>query len=75
MARHLRIDVNHHKCVGTTLCVHFAAKAFALNDHGQAVVLDASTEEDEKNVLEAAEQCPAAAITVHDATTGDQLFP
>tara|TARA_B110000014_G_scaffold251978_1_gene229821 strand:- start:3974 stop:4144 length:171 start_codon:yes stop_codon:yes gene_type:complete len=56
------------------MCVTIATKAFELNDNRQAAPAnpDADTEE---LILEAAENCPVAAITVTDADTGEQLFP
>jgi ferredoxin len=56
------------------MCITIATKAFELNDERQAVGAnpDGDTEE---LILEAAENCPVAAITVTDADSGEQLFP
>jgi ferredoxin len=69
-----RIRVDHNKCVGSTLCVHFASGVFALDDHGQAMVADPEADTPER-VLDAAEQCPQSAIIVEDAKTGERVFP
>jgi ferredoxin len=74
MARQLRIRVDHNKCVGNAMCVTFATQVFALNDNRQSEVVNPAGDTEEK-VLEAAENCPVSAITVEDATTGEQLFP
>jgi ferredoxin len=74
MARQLHIRVDHNKCVGNAMCVTFATQVFALNDNRQSEVVNPAGDTEEK-VLEAAENCPVSAITVEDATTGEQLFP
>ncbi|MCP3902526.1 MAG: ferredoxin [Planctomycetes bacterium] len=73
-ARRYRIRVDPNKCVGSTLCVHFAAGVFALDDSGQSVVADADGDT-ATNVLEAAEQCPQCAIVLEDAESGKKVFP
>ena len=74
MARKITVSVDHDVCVGNAMCVTIATKAFELNDDRQAAPAnpDGDTEE---LILEAAENCPVAAITVTDADTGEQLFP
>tara|TARA_B100001964_G_scaffold42829_1_gene47515 strand:+ start:528 stop:770 length:243 start_codon:yes stop_codon:yes gene_type:complete len=74
MARKITVSVDHDVCVGNAMCVTIATKAFELNDDRQAAPAspDGDTEE---LILEAAESCPVAAITVTDADTGEQLFP
>ncbi|MEE3248714.1 MAG: ferredoxin [Chloroflexota bacterium] len=56
------------------MCITIATKAFELNAERQAQSAnpDGDTEE---LILEAAENCPVAAITVTDSETGEQLFP
>ena len=51
-----------------------ASTEFELNEERQAQPAnpDGDTEE---LIIEAAENCPVAAITVTDADTGEQLFP
>lgn len=74
MARKIQVSVDHDVCVGNAMCITIATKAFALNEERQAISAnpDGDTEE---LILEAAESCPVAAITVMDADTGEQLFP
>jgi ferredoxin len=74
MARKISVSVDHDICVGNAMCITIATKAFELNDERQAVSAnpDGDTEE---LILEAAENCPVAAITVTDGDTGEQLFP
>ena len=74
MARKIQVSVDHDICVGNAMCITIATNAFKLNDERQAVSAnpDGDTEE---IILEAAENCPVAAIKVMDADTGEQLFP
>ncbi len=72
--RRLRIEVDYHRCVGSSICVLTAPRTFALNAEGQSAVTDPEGDPLEA-VLEAAEGCPTMAITVYDADTGEQLFP
>ncbi|MCH8296693.1 MAG: ferredoxin [Chloroflexi bacterium] len=74
MARKIQVSVDHDICVGNAMCITIATNAFKLNDERQAVSAnpDGDTEE---IIMEAAENCPVAAIKVMDADTGEQLFP
>ena len=74
MARKISVSVDHDICVGNAMCITIATKAFKLNDERQAVSADPD-DDTEELILEAAENCPVAAITVVDADTGEQLFP
>jgi ferredoxin len=74
MARQLRIHVDHNKCVGNAMCITIATQVFALNDARQSAVVNPAGDPEEQ-ILEAAENCPVSAITVEDASTGEQLFP
>ncbi len=74
MARKIRVSVDHDLCVGNAMCVTIATKAFTLNDDRKAVPADPD-DDTEEVIMEAAENCPVAAITVTDAGTGEKLFP
>ena len=74
MARKLNVSVDHNLCVGNQMCISIATKALTLNDDRQAIPADVDADTEEV-VLEAAEQCPMAAISVFDAESGEQLFP
>jgi ferredoxin len=56
------------------MCVHTAPAVFALDATGKSSVVD-PTGDSVEHILEAAEGCPMAAITVEDADTGERLFP
>ena len=74
MARKISVSVDHDICVGNAMCVTIATKAFALNEERQSIPADPDSDTEEL-ILEAAENCPVAAITVTDADSGEQLFP
>ncbi len=73
MAQNLKITVDYNKCVGNAMCEQYAPNVFGLNDERQSYVKDAAGDPLEK-VMEAAENCPVAAIKVEDADTGEILF-
>ena len=74
MARKISVSVDHDVCVGNAMCVTIATKAFALNDDRRAIPADPESDTEEV-IMDAAENCPVAAITVIDAETGGRLFP
>jgi ferredoxin len=69
----MKIRVDRDLCIGVGNCVAFAPTVFALDEQKKAVVLDASSV-DEDTLLEAAKSCPEAAIILEDEE-GLQLFP
>ncbi len=74
MARQLRVEVDHDRCVGMGMCLTFAPGVFAHNDRRQSEVVDPDGDS-EAAIMEAASNCPTAAIKVEDAATGEVLFP
>ncbi|MDI1461115.1 ferredoxin [Catellatospora sp. KI3] len=64
-----RISVDHDACAGSGTCTSIAPKRFRLNAQSLSVPIQELIEPDD-DVLEAAEICPAAAITIRDAETG-----
>ena len=65
----IHVEVDHDRCVGNGMCLTFAPGVFAHNARRQSEVVDAlGGSRDE--VIEAAENCPTAAIMVIDAVTG-----
>ena len=74
MARKLSVTVDHDLCVGNAMCVTIATKALTLNEERQAIPADVDGDSEDL-IMEAAENCPVAAIRVGDADTGEQLFP
>jgi len=66
----LHSAVDHDRCVGNAMCVDFAPGVFELNPRRQAEVVDPEGDTLE-DILVAAGNCPATAISVSDAVTGD----
>jgi ferredoxin len=62
--------VDELECAGHGDCALAAPGVFSIDDVA-TVVGDAPLE----TLIEAAEMCPAAAIAVVDADTGEQLYP
>ena len=69
-----QITIDKFKCVGSTLCVQFAPQVFGLDEQKQSKVMTVDIE-DEAMLVNAAEQCPMAAITVKNLQTGQRLCP
>ncbi|HWA53114.1 MAG TPA: ferredoxin [Solirubrobacterales bacterium] len=65
-----RAVVDPNECSAHGDCVEVAPEVFRLDD--VAVVIGAGTPE---QMLEAAEACPAVAISVIDEETGETVFP
>lgn len=63
--------VDESACSAHGDCVAVAPHVFELNGEVAAVIGTGTPEE----VLQAAEACPAAAIVVTDAETGEQVYP
>jgi ferredoxin len=66
MAGNVKVTVDHDKCVGTTICVLTVPKVFALDQQGQAIVIDPDGDTME-HLRYAEEQCPQGAITIEVA--------
>jgi len=66
-----RARVDENSCSGHGDCVDVAPSVFRLDDDIAEVVADGPFE----LLMEAAEACPAAAISVVDVDSGEQLFP
>ena len=69
-----KIQVNREVCVGDRACSEEAPETFALDEDGKAFVMDPQGDSSEQ-VLRAAKQCVHEGITLHDAETGEQVWP
>ena len=69
-----RARVDHDLCVGHGGCRRMAATAFRRTAVGQSEFVVGHAECDAR-VLEAAANCPVAAIIVQTRETGEQLYP
>jgi ferredoxin len=74
LSRTLDVTVDHSLCVGNGTCLTIAPRTFAHNADRQSTVTDPAASP-EAAILEAAANCPMAAIRVAVTETGAQLFP
>ena len=72
MSEHWKITVNRDACLGSGLCAGTAPRHFRLDD-GRSRAIREDIEPDDI-VLDAADTCPAEAITVDDAA-GHRVAP
>jgi ferredoxin len=66
------VTVDRDACLGSGMCAGTAPRHFRLDD-GRSRPIEETIEPDDA-VLDAADTCPAEAITVHDSA-GHQLAP
>ena len=64
-----RVEIDRDLCSGFAACVDDAPEIFKLDDSGTATLLVSET--DDERALQAAADCPMAAIAVFDATSGE----
>jgi ferredoxin len=69
----MKVRVDRDSCTGLTFCTGVAPTVFELDEEGKAVILDASSVDDE-TLLEAARSCPMDAIILQD-DEGNQIYP
>jgi ferredoxin len=72
--RDLKVHIDPAVCIGNGMCREVAPQSFKREDGGQSTAVSGPTD-DAEAILEAAEVCPVGAITVHDAETGECLYP
>jgi ferredoxin len=69
-----KIVLDREKCMGDGNCVDLAPETFGIDDDDKSFVKDAAANWPEY-VLKAARTCPADAITLYDAKTGQRVWP
>jgi ferredoxin len=69
-----KIEVDREECIGDGLCVDEAPETFEMDDEDIAVVINPEGN-DPDSILEAAKSCPSDAIILHDAETGEKVWP
>jgi ferredoxin len=74
VSRRLRVGVDRSVCIGSGMCAGGAPAYFELDSARQSRPR-AETMDEVAEVWEAAECCPVEAISLHDAATGEELFP
>lgn len=66
-----RAEVDQYSCSGHGDCVLAAPTVFRLDDEIAEVIAEGP----EELLVAAAEACPAAAISVFEADTGERIYP
>jgi ferredoxin len=74
MARELEVSVDQSLCVGNGTCLTIAPGVFRHNANRQSEAYDPAGGSEEQ-ILDAARNCPIAAISVVVKETGARLFP
>jgi ferredoxin len=72
MSEYWKITVNRDACLGSGVCAATAPRHFRLDD-GKSRTIQQDIEPDD-TILDAADTCPAEAITIHDVA-GHRLAP
>lgn len=69
-----KIQVDREECIGDELCCSEAPCTFEMDDDGIATVINAEGDTPDC-IRTAAESCPVDAITLHDAESGEKVYP
>ncbi len=69
-----KITIDREVCFGDKLCVDLAPETFKLDEDDKIVVIDAAGNWPEY-ILKAAMECPNDAVILHDAETGEKVWP
>lgn len=71
-----RVEVDPRRCCGYRICVEIAPEIFAMNALGKSEsLIDVLTPGLEKAAREAARECPAGAIMVHESEPAITVDP
>ena len=70
----LVIEIDRELCYGFGDCVGAEPDVFQLDDDEKAIVVDPNGA-GRDDLVEAASNCPVNAITIRDASTGEELYP
>jgi len=69
-----KIEVDRDLCVGDGACVNEAPGTFEMDGDNIAIVTNPAGNTPEE-ILAAAQSCPVDAIILHDAATGEKVWP
>ena len=69
-----KIEVDRDLCIGDQMCCNEAPNCFEMDDEDKAIVVNPDGDSDEE-ILTAAQSCPTDAISLHDAGSGDKVWP
>ncbi len=69
-----KIVLNREICIGDGNCMDLAPETFGVDEDAKSYVIDVDGNWPEY-LLKAAKNCPADAITLFNADTGEQVWP
>ncbi|MFH1746695.1 MAG: ferredoxin [Planctomycetota bacterium] len=69
-----KIEVDRDTCTGCELCTSEAPDTFEMDDDSIAIVTNQEGDSPDA-ILSAAQSCPSEAIILHDADSGDKVWP
>lgn len=69
------VEYRRDLCTGAVVCSLIAPNTFAMDDENKAVLIHSVELDSDDVILAAAQSCPALAIIIKDAETGEQIFP
>lgn len=69
------VEYRRDLCTGAVVCSLIAPNTFAMDEENKAVLIHSVEVDSDDVILAAAQSCPALAIIIKDAETGEQIFP
>ena len=69
-----KVQADFDLCESNAICTGLAPDVFELDDDEKAIVIDPNGASKD-DLIDAAWNCPVTAITIREASTGEQLVP
>ncbi len=70
----IKVTIVRDLCIAAGTCLIHAPNTFELDDQNIAVIKDLESDS-VVSIIDAAKSCPTKAIIVHNAETGEQIWP
>ena len=69
-----KIEIDRDLCVGDGACCNEAPQTYEMDDENIAIVTNPEGNTPEE-IMNGAQSCPVDAVILHDADTGEKLWP
>jgi ferredoxin len=69
-----KVKVIRDACISAGSCIAVSPEVFQFDAENKAVIVD-NAQDEEANILMAAQTCPTKAIVITDTETGQQIWP
>jgi ferredoxin len=69
-----KVKVLREACISAGSCIAVSPTVFQFDEENKAIIVEGA-QDDEMNILMAAQSCPTKAIVISDAETGQQVWP